>query len=69
LLILDEGHIQYGVHGEIGMAIMDDIFYDLDMPIMRMGTGQTPIPFSPALEFPILVDVKKIYDKAKEMTK
>ena len=69
LLILDEGHIHYGIHGELGMSIMDDIFYDLDMPIMRMGTGQTPIPFSPALEFPILVDTKKIYDKAKEMTK
>ena len=47
------------VHGEISMRVMDDIFYDLDMPIMRMGTGHAPIPFSPALEFPILGGCEK----------
>jgi len=69
LLILDEGHISFGAHAEIGMNIMEDVFYDLDMPIMRLGTSNVPIPFSPALEFPIIPDVKKIYDKVKEMMK
>lgn len=69
LLILDESHISFGVHAEIGMNIMEDVFYDLDMPIMRLGTADVPIPFSPALEFPIIPDVKKIYVKVKEMMK
>lgn len=69
LLILDESHINFGVHAEIGMNIMEDVFYDLDMPIMRLGTANVPIPFSPALEFPIIPDAKKIYAKVKEMLK
>lgn len=69
LLIVDEGHVNFGVSGEIGLNIMDDVFYDLDMPIMRLGTASVPIPFSPALEFPIVPDAKKIYAKVKEMIK
>ena len=69
LLILDEGHVSFGAGAEIGMSVMEDVFYDLDVPIMRIGTADVPIPFSPALEFPIVPDTKKIYAKAKEMTK
>lgn len=67
LLVVDEGHVNFGVSGEIGLNIMEDVFYDLDAPIMRLGTASVPIPFSPALEFPIVPDTKKIYDKVKEM--
>lgn len=69
LLIVDEGHIRCGISAEIGMAVMDEVFYDLDMPIMRMGTANVPLPFSPALEFPLIPDAKKIYEKAKSITK
>jgi len=67
LLIVDEGHLSFGAGAEIGMGIMEDVFYDLDFPIMRLGTADVPIPFSPALEFPIIPDAKKIYEKAKMM--
>lgn len=69
LLIVDEGHVSYGVGAEIGMKIMDEVFYDLDYPIMRLGTEDVPLPFSPALEFSIIPDAKKIYEKAKEMVR
>ena len=69
LLIVDEGHLSFGAGAEIGMGIMADVFYDLDFPMMRIGTADVPIPFSPALEFPIVPDVKKIYEKAKMMAK
>ena len=69
LLIVDEGHLHCGAGAEIGMNIMEDVFYDLDMPIMRIGTANVPIPFSPALEFPILPDAGKILAKAREMAK
>lgn len=69
LLVVDEGFVSFGVGAEIGMRIMEDVFYDLEYPMMRLGTADVPHPFSPALEFPIIPDAKKIYAKAKEMTK
>jgi len=69
LLIVDEGHLSCGAGAEIGMNVMEDVFYDLDLPIMRIGTANVPIPFSPALEFPILIDTGKIFAKAREMAK
>lgn len=67
LLIVDEGHISYGVTGEIAARVMPDVFYYLDAPIERMGTADVPLPFSPALEFPLIPDDKKIADKIKAM--
>lgn len=67
LLIIDEGHISYGVTGEIAARVMPDVFYYLDAPIERMGTADVPLPFSPALEFPLIPDDKKIAAKIREM--
>jgi pyruvate dehydrogenase E1 component beta subunit len=39
---------------------MQDVFYFLDAPIMRLGTADVPLPFSPALEFPLIPDEKSI---------
>ncbi len=67
LLIVDEGHISFGISGEIATRIMPDVFYDLEAPIQRMGTGDVPLPFSPALEFPLIPDEKTIAAKIREM--
>ena len=67
LLIVDEGHISFGISGEIATRIMPDVFYDLEAPVQRLGTEDVPLPFSPALEFPLIPDDKKIYAKVKEM--
>ena len=62
-----KGHISFGISGEIATRIMPDIFYDLEAPIQRLGTGDVPLPFSPALEFPIIPDEKSIAAKIREM--
>ncbi|MCR2043403.1 alpha-ketoacid dehydrogenase subunit beta [Anaerosalibacter massiliensis] len=67
LLIIDEGHKSYGISGEITMKIMDDIFYSLDAPVKRLGTADVPLPFSPALEFPLIPDEKDIEKAIREM--
>lgn len=67
LLIVDEGHEYFGITGEIAVRIMPEVFYDLEAPIQRMGTGNVPLPFSPALEFPIIPDDKTIAAKIREM--
>lgn len=67
LLIIDEGHESFGISGEIATRIMPDVFYDLEAPVQRLGTADVPLPFSPALEFPLIPDEKKIEAKIREM--
>ena len=67
LLIIDEGHVSFGITGEIAARIMPEVFYDLEAPIERMGTSDVPLPFSPALEFPLIPDEKKIAAKIRQM--
>jgi len=67
LLIVDEGHQSFGAGAEIGMSVMQDVFYDLDMPIMRLGAVDVPIPFSPPMEEFVIPNAEKIYRIASEM--
>jgi len=67
LLIVDEGYERCGVAGEIAMSILKDVFYHLNAPIERLTTANLPLPFSPALEFPLIPDEKKIYQRVKKM--
>jgi pyruvate dehydrogenase E1 component beta subunit len=63
LLIVDEAHEFCGIGAEVGANIMNDVFYYLDAPIARIGTANVPLPFSPALEFPIIPSEDKIEKK------
>ncbi|MDR1042889.1 MAG: alpha-ketoacid dehydrogenase subunit beta [Clostridiales Family XIII bacterium] len=65
LLIVDEAYEFCGVGAELCMNLMDDIFYELDAPVMRVATPNVPLPFSPALEFPIIPSEEKIVDKVR----
>jgi pyruvate dehydrogenase E1 component beta subunit len=65
LLIVDEAYEFCGIGAEICMNIMDNVFYELDAPVQRVATPNVPLPFSPALEFPIIPSVGKIVDKAR----
>ncbi len=49
-IVIDEGHLSYGVTAEIASIIADGAFYYLDAPVKRLGAMDVPIPFSPALE-------------------
>ena len=67
LLIVDEGHTSFGISGEIALRIMPEVFYELEAPVQRLGTADVPLPFSPALEFPLIPDEKSIAAKIREM--
>jgi len=69
LLVIDEAYEKCGIGAEIGADLMDEIFYYLEAPIGRIGTPNVPIPFSPALEFPIIPSVEKTIAKVKNMMK
>ena len=67
LLIVDEAHEFCGIGAEICLNLMDDIFYDLDGPVRRIATPNVPLPFSPALEMPIIPSEKKIIEMVNAM--
>lgn len=49
-IVIDEGHQNFGITGEIASRISEKAFYHLDAPVIRMGAMDVPVPFSPALE-------------------
>ncbi|MHB1315137.1 MAG: alpha-ketoacid dehydrogenase subunit beta [Christensenellales bacterium] len=67
LLIVDEGTESYGISGEITYQVTKKAFGALQAPVERLCTPDIIIPFSPALEFPVLVDADKIITKVKTM--
>ncbi len=67
LIVADEAHERCGVGAEIGFQVMEKAFYYLDAPIGRVNTPNVPLPFSPALEFPIIPSADRIYSKVIEI--
>lgn len=49
-IVVDEGHLRYGVTAEIASMIAEKAFYYLDAPVKRIGAMDVPVPFSPVLE-------------------
>ena len=50
VIILHEDCLTGGIGGEIAALIAENCFDDLDAPIMREGSLDTPVPFDGALE-------------------
>lgn len=56
-----------GYIGEIAAMIAEDFFYDLDAPVVRVGTLNVPIPFSPVLEDYVVPRVEDIVKAVKKL--
>lgn len=65
LIVADEAHERCGIGAEVAAAIAEEVFYYLDAPCGRINTPNVPLPFSPALEFPLIPSEEKIYEKVK----
>ncbi|MDW8072494.1 MAG: alpha-ketoacid dehydrogenase subunit beta, partial [Anaerolineae bacterium] len=50
VVIIDEGHLSYGVTAEIAAIIADEAFDYLDAPVKRLGAMDVPVPMAPVLE-------------------
>jgi len=66
VVIVDEGHRQYGVTAELASVIAEGAFDYLDAPIKRVGAMDVPIPFTPALEFPTIPDEEDVINAVLE---
>ncbi len=66
-IVLDEGYGRYGVTAELAAVIAEGAFYDLDVPVKRMGAMHVPIPFSPPLEDATVPTDKAVFEAARAM--
>ncbi len=66
-IVVDEGHRNYGVTGEIAARLNEKAFYHLDAPVLRMGAMDVPVPFSPALEDLTVPTSEKLVELARKL--
>jgi pyruvate/2-oxoglutarate/acetoin dehydrogenase E1 component len=64
-IVIDEGHQNFGITGEIASRISEKAFYHLDAPVVRMGAMDVPVPFSPALEDLTVPTPEAVADNAR----
>jgi pyruvate/2-oxoglutarate/acetoin dehydrogenase E1 component len=60
LLVVDESPVNGGVQGEIISVAMKEAFWNMESPPKRIGSLNTPIPFSASLEKEVIPTKEKI---------
>jgi pyruvate/2-oxoglutarate/acetoin dehydrogenase E1 component len=69
LLIVHEDTRTGGIAGEIASVVCEGAFEDLDGPIQRVTSLDTPVPYAPSLEEHFLPNVAKVVDAARELAR
>jgi pyruvate dehydrogenase E1 component beta subunit len=65
--VVDEGYGRYGATAEIASVIAEGAFFDLEVPVKRMGAMHVPIPFSPPLEDATVPTEKSVFEAARAL--
>src|SRR5438874_1493145 len=69
-MVVYEDNRTYGAGAEISATIAEELLFDLDGPLVRMGGPDIPaMPFSSHLEHVFMPDPQRIYDRMKELAK
>jgi 2-oxoisovalerate dehydrogenase E1 component beta subunit len=69
LMIVHEDTRTGGIAGEIAALVSEGAFEDLDGPIVRVTSLDTPVPYSPPLEERFLPNAAKVASAARELAK
>jgi 2-oxoisovalerate dehydrogenase E1 component beta subunit len=69
MLVVHEDTRTGGIAGEIAAIVMEEAFDDLDGPVLRVTSLDTPVPFSPPLEEFFLPNVEKVAAAARDLAK
>ena len=69
LLVVHEDTRTGGIAGEIAAIVMEKAFEDLDGPIRRVTSLDTPVPYAPSLEEYFMPSVGKIAAEARELAR
>lgn len=66
VVVVNEGHRTGGYSNEVAARIMDECFYDLDAPVIRVAAEDVPIPYNATLEAEVIPAVKDIIAGVKQ---
>ncbi|MGQ9500700.1 MAG: alpha-ketoacid dehydrogenase subunit beta [Anaerolineae bacterium] len=66
-VVIDEGHLSYGVTAEIAAIIADEAFDYLDAPVKRLGALDVPVPMTPVLEQATVPNVEQLVATARSL--
>ncbi len=66
-LVVHEDKLTGGFGGEVAAIIGEKAFRYLDAPVMRLGSKDTPVPFSKILEAAVLVQEADVYAAAEKL--
>jgi 2-oxoisovalerate dehydrogenase E1 component beta subunit len=69
VLVVHEDTKTGGIAGEIAAILCEKAFGDLDGPLMRVASLDTPVPYAPTLEDYFLPNAKKVFTAAKELAR
>jgi len=66
-LLVEEAWGSVNVSSEVSARIMENVFYELDAPVQRLGGVEVPIPYSKHLEDASIPQQADIVNKVKKM--
>lgn len=69
LIVADEGPVPCGVASEISAMVAEEAIEYLQAPILRVGSPDTPVPYSPPLEKFYIPDESNIMETINKMKK
>jgi 2-oxoisovalerate dehydrogenase E1 component beta subunit len=69
LMVVHEDTRTGGIAGEIAQIICEEAFEDLDGPVVRVTSLDTPVPYAPTLEGHFLPNVGKVVQAARELAR
>lgn len=69
VLVVHEDTKTGGIAGEIAAILCEKAFDDLDGPLLRVTSLDTPVPYAPPLEEFFMPNVQKVFTAAKELAK
>jgi len=68
-LVVHEDTKTGGIAGEIAAILSEKAFFDLDGPLVRVTSLDTPVPYAPTLEDAFLPNAQKVFAAAKELNR
>jgi 2-oxoisovalerate dehydrogenase E1 component beta subunit len=68
-LVVHEDTKTGGIAGEIAAILFEKAFHELDAPVLRVASLDTPVPYAPTLEEAFLPNAQKVFAAAKELAK
>jgi len=68
-LVVHEDTRTGGIAGEIAAILCEKAFDDLDGPVLRVASLDTPVPYAPTLEEAFLPNAQRVFTAAKELAR